>query len=186
MREIKSSLITWDNTDEYAKKWDIKSTGLYYTPNTAQKRLYIASKALPYADKRLAGEMKNAEEGSTLRNIGNIEKSLRPNATVNVSKNFGFKFKARILQGKGTIEVKNPWIDCNADITATGSAKVITRKEFKQLGLASGFEYSVNDSQMFGYVDQRITGNVNARISNSRGPSSESRLELTASFPFNL
>ncbi len=186
MKDMKDSLHSWEKTEEYARLWDIKSTGLYNTPTSSEKGKYISKKMLRYADKRLSGEMKNASEGTTLHKMKTVEKNLRPNAAVNVTKNFGFKFKARVLQGKAIVEVKNPWVECNATISANGKARVITRKEFKELGLASGAEYSVNDSEFLTYVDQQLTDNIKARVSNTNGATDESRAELTASFPFNL
>ncbi len=188
MRDLKNSLNSWEQTEEYARVWDLKTTGLYNTPDSSQKGKYITKKMMRYADKRLSGEMKNSEEGSTLHKMKSVEKNLRPNASVNVSKNFGFKFKARVLQGKAIVEVKNPWVECNATIAANGRAVVITRKEFKELGLASGAEYAVKDSQLLTYIDQQLTDNIKARVSNTQqtGLETDSRAEISASFPFNL
>ena len=141
MRDLKASLRSWESTEEYARVWDLKDTGLYSTPTTEQKSQYILKKMLRYADKRLSGEMRRAEEGSTLHSMSRVEKNLRPNASVNVSKNFGFKFKARVLQGKVIVDVKNPWIECNATMSANGRARITTRKDFKEVGMSSGAEY---------------------------------------------
>ena len=172
---------------------DLKSTGLHNTPTTETKRNYISKRLLRYADKRLSGEMKNADEGSTLHKMKKVEKQLRPNATINVSKNFGLKFKARVLQGKAMVEVKNPWVDCDATVTASGQAKVITKKNFKDLGMTSGAEYSVNDSTFVAYVDQELTKNIRARVSSTQtgntnvfSDDADARVEMTASFPFNF
>jgi hypothetical protein len=186
MKDMKASLGAWEAAEEYARVWDLEDTGMYETPTTTQKGQYIAKKMLRYADKRFAGEMKKANEGSALYSMSRVEKNLRPNASVNVSKNFGLKFKARVLQGKVVVDVKNPWIECNATVAANGKAKLITRKEFKDAGLASGAEYSVNDSSLLTYIDQQVTDNVKARISNTNGVDADSRLEMMASFPFNL
>lgn len=193
LREMRDNISSWEKTDEYAKTWDLKSTGLHNTPTTEAKRAYISKRLLRYADKRLSGEMKNADEGSTLHKMKKVEKQLRPNATINVSKNFGLKFKARVLQGKAMVEVKNPWVDCDATVTASGKAKVITKKNFKDLGMTSGAEYSVNDSTFVAYVDQELTKNIRARVSSTQtgntnvfADDADARIEMTASFPFNF
>lgn len=186
MKDVKGQMESWEKTEEYANLWDLKSTGLYNTPTTSQKSKYLSKKILRYVDKRVSGEMKNSEEGSAMYKMKNVEKNLRPNAAVNVSKNFGFKFKARVLQGKAIVEVKNPWIECNATVSANGKARLVTRKDFKELGLASGAEYSFNDSQFLTYIDQQLTDNIKARVSNTAGATDDSRAEITASFPFNL
>ena len=186
MKDMKASLGAWQATEEYARVWNLQDTGLYNTPTTSQKSKFISKKMLRYADKRFSGEMKKADEGSALHSMSRVEKNLRPNAAVNVSKNFGFKFKARVLQGKAIVDVKNPWVECNATVGVNGKAKLITRKEFKEVGMASGAEFSVNDSTFLAYIDQQVTDNVKARISNTNGDNADSRLEMMASFPFNL
>lgn len=186
MKDIKSSMNGWDEREEYAHRWNLEQTGLYEIPTTTQKTKYLSKKMLKYADKRLSGEMKKAGEGSTLYSINRVEKSLRPNAAVNVSKNFSIKFKARVLQGKAIVDLKNPWVECNATLSANGKAKVLTRKEFKEMGMASGAEYSVNDYSLLTYIDQQVTENVKARVSNTNGVNTDSKIELMASFPFNL
>lgn len=186
MKDIKASMNGWEEREEYARIWNLEDTGLYETPTTSQKSKYLSKKMLRYADKRFSGEMKKAGEGSTLHSMSKVEKNLRPNAAVNVSKNFGFKFKARVLQGKAIVDVKNPWVECNATVGVNGKAKLITRKEFKEVGMASGVEYSLNDSALLTYIDQQVTDNVKARLSNTSGVDADSRLEMMASFPFNL
>jgi len=189
MKEMHDSLEGWSTKEDYAKNWNLTSTRLYGTPSTKQKAQFISKNLLRYADKRLAGEMKNAEEGSTLHSMGQVEKSLRPNASVPVSKYVSIKFKARVLQGKAIMEVKNPWVECSATVGANGKTRVLTKKDFAELGLSTGFEYKVNESQTVAYLDQQITDNIKARVSTtSRGPANDAdnRVEMTASFPFNL
>ncbi len=105
MKDMKTNLSNWEKTEEYARVWDLQRTGLYVTPTSSEKGKYISKRLLRYADKRLSGEMKKADEGSTLHKVSRVEKNLRPNASVNMSKNFGLKFKARVLQGKAIVEV---------------------------------------------------------------------------------
>lgn len=193
MKGMKSSLEGWEKTEEFAKNWDLESTGLYNTPTTSQKRKFIAAKMLKYADKRLAGEMKKADEGSTLHKIGRVEKQLRPSASVPVSKFISLKFKARVLQGKAIMEVKNPWIECNATVSANGKTKIISKKDFQSLGLTTGAEYTVNNAEWIAYADQQVTNNIKARLSSTqeRGEgmfsnAADAKVEMTASFPFNL
>lgn len=186
MKDMKANLNNWEKTEDYARVWDLQRTGLYVTPTASEKGKYISKRLLRYADKRLSGEMKKADEGSTLHRVSRVEKNLRPNASVNMTKDFGLKFKARVLQGKAIVEVKNPWVECNATVGVNGKAKLITKKEFKELGLASGAEYSLNDDQFLTYIDQQLTDNIKARVSNTSGNDADSRVEMTASFPFNL
>jgi len=189
MRGTRDQLNSWQATEDYAKTWNLESTGLYNAPKTADKAKYISKNLIRYADKRLAGEMKNAEEGSALYTARTVEKSLRPNASVPVSKYISLKFKARVLQGKAIMDVKNPWVDCNATVGANGKAKILTKKDFKQLGMSTGVEYNVNETQWIAFLDQEVTQNIKARISSTSQPDgndADKKVEMNASFPFNL
>jgi len=42
MREMRDSLNSWQAKEEYAKSWNLKSTNLYNTPSTSDKRKFIA------------------------------------------------------------------------------------------------------------------------------------------------
>jgi hypothetical protein len=193
MKGMRDSISSWESTDEYAAKWNLKSTGLYNTPSADEKRRMIAIKLLKYADKRFAGEMKNAEVGSTMYNVGKVEKSLRPNTEVAIAKNFSIKFRARVLQGKAVMDIKNPWVECSTTVAATGKVNVVTKKDFKELGLTTAAEYSVNEAQWIAYADQKITENVKARLSSTQSShtmmfenDAEKKVELTASFPVDF
>lgn len=193
MKGMKDAINDWEKTEEFAEIWDLQSTGLYKTPTLTQKRKHVGNRMLKYADKRFSGEMKKADEGSTLHKISRVEKQLRPNASVAVSKFISLKFKARVLQGKATIEVKNPWVECSATVGANGKAKLVTRKDFAQLGFATGVDYTVNSSEWIAYADQQVTQNIKARFSSTQesgegfmSNDADTRVEMTASFPFNL
>lgn len=193
MKEMKSTLKSWEQTEEFARVWDLESTNLYKTPDNSDKAKYLSKKMFRYADKRLSGEMKNAESGSTLHKMSKVEKNLRPNASVPVNKYIALKFKARVLQGKAIVEVRNPWIETNATVSANGKARLSAKKDFKEIGFTSGAEYSLTDSEFMAYVDQAISSNIKARVSSTAkdnetifSDDADARAEITASFPFNL
>lgn len=193
MKGVRSSLESYQQTEEYAKKWNLESTGLYKTPTAAEKKYLISRNIIKYADKRLAGEIRNSEEGSGFHSIGKAEKALRPNTEVGISKTVSLKFKARALQGKAIMEIRNPWLDASAILSATGKVRVITKKDFKEMGLSSGAEFNFTDGESIIYADQELSQNVKARVSSNQvkhqkpfSNDADKRLEMMASFPFNL
>lgn len=193
MKEMKATIKDWEKTEEFAQVWDLESTGLYNTPNEQDKQKYVLKRMMRYADKRFSGEMKKAEIGTTMHKMSKVEKNLRPNASVPVNKYIAFKFKARVLQGKAIVEVRNPWVEANATVSLSGKAKLSTKKDFKELGLTSGAEYSISDSEFMAYVDQAISSNIKARVSSTAkdnqdifSDDADARAEIMASFPFNL
>lgn len=193
MKEMKATVDSWEKTEEFARVWSLESTHLYDTPETGHKTKYLSKRMFRYADKRLSGEMKNAEAGSTMHKVSRVEKNLRPNASVPVNKYIALKFKARVLQGKATVEVRNPWIETNATVAANGSTRLVAKKDFKDIGFSSGAEYSFKDSEWIAFMDQAITENVKARLSSTQESNekifsndADAKAEITASFPFNL
>jgi len=193
MSGVRSALESYQQTEDYAKKWNLESTGLYNTPTAGEKKNLIERNIIKYADKRLAGELRNSEEGSTLRSVAKAEKALRPNTEVGISKSVSVKFKARILQGKIIMDVKNPLLEVSATASASRKLRVLTKKEFKEIGFTSGAEFNFTDGDSIIYADQAITQNIKARISSNQtnhqaafANDADKRVEMTASFPFNF
>jgi hypothetical protein len=191
MRGVKDSINEWQEKEEFKKLWDLESIGVYKTPTTSEKSSFLRQKALHYADKRLAGEIKNAEPGSTLKKLDTVQKALTPSSTVPVSKTVKVKFKARVLQGKAMMVVDNPYIDYQATAKVDGKVHMETAKELKALGMRTSIRYEVNEGIWVAAVDKKITETVNARVS-SQGPNNrmfftrdtERRFEMTYSSPF--
>jgi hypothetical protein len=193
MKGVRSTLEYYQQQEDYAKKWHLESTGLYNTPTASEKKALISKNIFKYADKRLAGELKNSEEGSTLHSVAKAEKSLRPNTEVGISKSVAIKFKARVLQGKMIMEVKNPLIELSATANAKKKVRVITKKDFKEIGFSTGADFNITDGESIIYADQEITENIKARLSSNQvnhqkafANDADKRVELSATFPFNL
>lgn len=193
LKNVREKISSWEESEEFAQRWNLESTGIYKTPPRHDKQKFVTSKFLRYADKRLSGEMKKAEEGSTLYRVGKIEKNLRPNTQVPINKYVSLKFKARVLQGKAIVEVKNPWVEFYATAAVNRRARIVGRKEVKNTGISTGVEYGIDDEQTLAYVDQQITKEIKARISSSRygntnifGNDADRKVEVVASFPFNF
>lgn len=193
MASIKYDVKEWEKREEFAEIWDLKGIEFYEPVSEDDKKAYLGKKMLRYLDRRLSGEMKKAENGSTLHTIKTVEKNLRPDATVAIAKNFSVKFKARVLQGKVIVDFRNPWIEANTVISVNGKAKLITKKEFKELSIVTGAEYSVTESEMLAYVDHQFTKNIKGRISSTQengvnifGGDTDARVEVSATFPFNM
>lgn len=193
MKGMKDDLNEWEKKREFAELWDLEGIQFYEAPSANDQKKYLGKKVLRYLDRRLNGEMKKAQEGSALHSIKTVEKSLRPDATVAMTKNFSMKFKFRALQGKLITDFRNPWIESNITVGANGKIKFITKKNFKDIGLTSGTELSITESTLLAYIDQEFTQNIKGRVStyqehgmNIFGNDADTRVEVIASFPFNL
>ncbi|MBK24160.1 MAG: hypothetical protein CME70_09190 [Halobacteriovorax sp.] len=145
---IKKDLAEWQETQEYAKTWNLESTGVYDVDSVDTKKAYLQRMILKYADKRLSGEVKKAEEGSALHTVGQAQKALKPNAEANVTENIKLKFKARVLQGKAIMEVRNPYVEYKATTNLKGEVHMDARKEFKEIGVETNANYQANDDDL--------------------------------------
>lgn len=145
---IREDLSKWQRTQEYAKMWNLESTGVYDVDSIATKKAYLQRMILKYADKRLSGEVKNAEEGSTLHSVGQAQKALKPNAEASVSENIKLKFKARVLQGKAIMEVKNPYIEYVSSANLKGEINLDAKKEFKEVGIKTAANYRADQDNL--------------------------------------
>lgn len=145
---VREDLNTWQSTQEYAKTWNLESTGVYDVDSIDKKKSYLQRMILKYADKRLSGEVKNSEAGSALHTVGQAQKALKPNAEAAVSENIKLKFKARLLQGKAIMEVKNPYVDYSTTANLKGEVNLDAKKEFKELGVNTSANYRADEDDL--------------------------------------
>ncbi|GAB4014308.1 MAG: hypothetical protein Fur0010_12260 [Bdellovibrio sp.] len=191
LSRVREQFNEWEKTEEYARLWNLDSTGLYVVPDTTQKKAYFNRQLLKYADKRISGEVKNAEEGSTMHAIGQAQQALRPNAEAALSPSVKLKFKAKVLEGKAYLIVDNPFVDAQAQINAKGEASMNVKRSFASLGVNTEIDYQVTTETWVAKVDKSITSNLTARVSSSQSQqnmafSSDSNrtVELVFGMPF--
>ena len=168
MRKIKNNLQKWETTDDYARNWNLSSTGLYVTPTEDQRKTYLSKQLLKYVDKRISGEVKSAEEGSALHTVGQVQEALKPNTTVEVSPLLKFRFRARVLEREARMIVENPWFEYDAQVGLDGYAVMNMRKRFDQLGLSANIVYKVSEGNWETYIDKSITQNISSRLSSTQ------------------
>ncbi len=165
LQYIRQDFEKWADEEEYVKNWNLELTGMY-TPRTQEdKKKRIRKDSLKYFDNRLSGEMKTAEKGSALAQVKTIETAMRPQAKVAVSENVKIKFKAKVLQGKADIIVDNPYVDCNAEVKASGKVNVNVSKNINDLGVKTGVEYQVSNGVWIASVNKQLSESVSTEVS---------------------
>lgn len=189
MRENYDRLI---ERDEYVSNWNLGSTGLYKYSTQEDRVNYFNRHILKYLDKRVSGEVKKAEEGSTMASIGAVQNALKPNTNVAVSENIKIKFKAQVLQGYADINVINPYVHYSTSVNLAGEVRMNFKKEFKETRSVASVEYNVSEENYVAQVDQELTQKWSARISSTQTDnygifteSSNSKFQLIYSTPFN-
>ena len=187
MKGMRHTYESWEREEEYARNWNVASTGLYDIKDQEDRKSYFNRYIIKYLDKRLSGEIKQAEEGSTLHRVGKVQKALKPQTAVQVSRNVRFKFKARVLQGKALMFVDNPWINNETSVKLDGRINVNVNKDIAALGVKANFDYNVNDSEYELRFDRPLTKEITARVSTSQKrdiASSGQKVELLFNKPF--
>jgi len=188
----KGTIEHWAKQEEYARKWNLQSTGLFETPDMESRKNYLQKRLLKYLDKKLAGEIRNAEEGSTLHSVGQAHQALRPKTKVQISKNIKIRLKARVLQGKAIIKVENPYVEYETRLYASsGSVKMFLKREFASIGVTTNIDYDVTGETWIAAVNKPLNERWNARYTSSQSDSemafsehSDQRYELLYSLPF--
>jgi hypothetical protein len=168
LESMKKEITAWEELKEWRDLWDVESTGLYYVPNTSEKKSWFERMLLKYADKRLAGEVRNAEEGSTLHQVGQVQKALKPKTEVGLTENIKIKIRGKVLQGLVEVNMVNPWLDSYANISIEGNVDIHFHKKLNDIGLDTGIDYNVTDRSWLARVDRRISSEVTARISSTQ------------------
>lgn len=168
LRNANNQFIAWEETAEYARLWNLETTGLYVVPDQKARKAFFDRQLLRYADKRLSGEVKHAEEGSTLHAVGQAQKALSPNAEATILPSVKLKFKARVLQGKAFMIIDNPYVDAVAQINMQGEASMNVKRQFASVGMATEVDYQVSTETWVARVDKSITDRITARVSSAQ------------------
>lgn len=193
LRSMRGDFEGWQEREEYVKNWNLESTGLYTIVSRESKVNYFNKRILKYVDKRISGEVKRAERGSALANVGRAQKALKPNTKVSISKNVKLKFKARILQGTAIMRVVNPYVDYRTTYSFSDGLNMNMRKEFKNYRATASVDYKPQDKSYVTNFDKAFTDKVSARISSSQShdavvfsSDSDARIQFMYSSPFNF
>ncbi|WP_127716479.1 hypothetical protein [Halobacteriovorax sp. HLS] len=168
MRSMKDTYDQWEKTREYAENWNMESTGLYDIKGQEDRVAHFNRHILKYLDKRLSGEIKQAEEGSALARVGTVQKALKPQTNVDISPNVKLKFKARVLQAQALMYVDNPWVNNSTTIKADGRININVNKNIGLLGLNANLDYSVNEGQYVASLNKTLTKEITARVTSSQ------------------
>lgn len=174
----------------YYRSWGLENTGMF-SPSTAEQRKSRFNRdILRYADKRLAGEVKKADKGSTLHRVGQAQKAMSPTTQVSFFSGYSIKFQARALQGKATVNFVNPYVKSYFDITLDGRREFVTEKRF-DFGLRTAINFRLDSSIYFATIEQQLSQHWSTSLVSTQ-PTSESlyskasdtRIQLNYFFPF--
>jgi hypothetical protein len=183
--EMRRTFEKWDRDEQYARQWNMASSGLFEIKGQKERKEYFDRMILKYIDKRISGEVKSAEKGSAFHKVGQVQKALKPKAEVAISSKVKLKFKAKVLEQKAILELRNPYVEYKTHVNATGEIKMEIRKDIKFADVKANVDYYVDRGQYVAYIDKKITKQVTGRVSSSQsdkevvfGSSSSKQVQL--------
>lgn len=164
LSSISNNLQQWESIDEYAAQWNLTSTGLFQTPTYDQRKSYLSKHLLKYVDRRISGEVKNAEVGSTFHTVGQVQENLKPETSVQMAANFRLRFKARVLEGQANMVLENPYFNNTTTFNYKGHLNVNVNKDFKDLKVRTNLDVNFNEGLWQASLDRPIAPNLSGRI----------------------
>ena len=168
MKSIKLNIQRWENLEEYGRQWNLYSSGLYKTPGRDDKKKYLEKRLLKYVDKRLSGEIKRAEEGTTLKRIQKAHDALRPSAKAQLTKDIKIRLKARLLQGEARLFVENPYVDFQTRFELGGSTNLNIGRTISSLSVRASVDYMIDEGHWKACIERPLGKSLKARISSSQ------------------
>lgn len=169
LENVSNDLERWEEQERFEELWGVRMQGQRNnTPNLDQKKSYLSRQLLKYVDKRLGGEVKKAEKGSTLHKVGKVQKALRPDTSVSFSNKFKLKFKARVLQGQASVYLINPYFKNSLDVNFKGHAVLRVSKKFKPLKLSTDVRVDMQNKTYATRLSRPVVKNVRAEVSSNR------------------
>ena len=165
---IRGTYASWINTEEYIDNWNLRSTKMYNVPTQAEKASYTGKILLKYIDKRISGEVRKADKGSTLYAVGQAQKALKPQSEVSVARNIKIKFKARVIQRRAIMLIKNPLMDYQATINTKGHLLMTLTRNIDSIGVFTSINYEKWNEYWVTSFDRPITNKISTRLSSSQ------------------
>lgn len=165
---IQNQLIEWREKEEYVKYWNLGSTDLINLPTSREKKQFIFSHLLKYGDAKLARAAREADEDSNIVQIAKAREALRPDVSVNISKNVEFKFNARLLEGLATLKVINPYFENETVIDRYGNFSFFATRYFETFKTRSSFAYSISENSWTFKLDKNLFYNITGSLISSQ------------------
>lgn len=168
LRSMKKEIAKWESEQEYARNWHLEDTGLYNSLTDDEKKRFISRRSLKYLDKRITGEIKQADEGSKLHTLGQVQSALKPTSKIDISKSLRFRFKAQVLQGSASVRVENPYVETTANFDIGGEKRVVVSRQIAAVDVRTWVDYDVTDSTYIAVIRKRLNKRWSTQISSEQ------------------
>ncbi len=179
-REMQQNFMRWERADTFVRAWDADEELVADYESIQDQKRYFMKNILKYVDRRISGEIKHAEKGSTMEKVGKAQKALKPQTRVTISKNVSIKFKLKLLRGRAYMNIRNPYVKSQVTMNFAGKVKMEVRKKIAEHDLEAKAQYKVNENcfemgASKGYKRIGATAKINYNVSSGRWIASVSK-----------
>jgi hypothetical protein len=166
LHSLEARASNWNYDDRMESRWGQEGGAPHFNQQTTkEKARLIGRSSIKYLDRRLINNIKKAKVGSTLKTVKSINTALRPKTSVSLFKSVEVKFGAKILQGKGTLTVKNPWVNAEANINYRGHYDVNIGYFIVAIDTNARLNYDSNVKKVAAILEKTVAKNLYARVS---------------------
>lgn len=193
LKNMAKQVQAWEEKEEYVRVWNLQVIEKDSLLDHEEKVQFLKKNALKYLDRRLAQKLKEAKKDSTVYKISRVQQNLTPSAEVAVANNFNMKFKARLLEGRATLLLVNPYIDWYINFSARSNEMldVYVGREISSVGVKTDVNYNSARDELTTTINKKITDTVASRVSlaqklgaNNSLPPRDQKIELIYQRPF--
>ena len=110
LKQIKVTMHRWSSDEHFAQLWHLEDIGLYLPPPMEERKRFLEKHMIRYADKRLSGEIKKAKKGSSLHQVGQVKKAIRPQSRFQLAEDYRLRLQGKVLRGLIQLKLENPHI----------------------------------------------------------------------------
>lgn len=188
LQRMQDEFREWERLDEQSRLWNLDDVE-FNRPDEKERKNRITKDFVKYVDRRLSGEIKRAEKGSTLAKVGTVRQALKPTTKVTVNRYLKVKFKARVLQGQLKVNFINPFVGSYADIDRKGGVKFHMFKNFEEVGMTSKVDYFARDKSYVFLVSKDLIENIGMYVSSTQSQNQmifESRADAVLGFNYDI
>lgn len=164
LNQLRNRVTSWENIENYRLNYGLTNFDEGANPTVEQKRRQIEKGLLRYLDKRIMHKVKTAPKQSSLAKVRSAKKALRPSSTTEISKNFKLKFRAKLLRGRGSVILVNPWFDANAQFSLSGKMEFQLSKEFQASQLYTELKVNLHEDQWIALMQKNISESIKAQV----------------------
>ena len=191
LKRANEKRLEWEKFDQMLNFYDLDSYHGQVGIEESQKKRTIERALLKYLDKSLMEKIKNSDKNSPLAKVRKAEKTLNPKSEKSLSSNFKFKFRAKVLRGKGQFILINPYFDADAKFSLSGRNEFNFSKYISVIDVNAKFSYIGHEDRLYSEISKNIIGNLSTRVTSTSmmektlfTKESDNRLELIYSLGF--